>query len=147
TTQRSHVLFHVESIPQHHSIHDQPESAEWICLAFPVPLSEFATLAMKDGPHHKVRQSAPQIERSKLSCPTLVIVPVPVLSSHCRRPFSIHHWRRHDTNRVQTAAGPALGDSRSGLCDWLHADWYARYAGEFPQVYHRGVALGPRDHF
>ena len=39
--------FHVEGVPQHDGIDDQPQSAELIFLSFTVALAEFAPLAMK----------------------------------------------------------------------------------------------------
>ncbi len=60
---------HVEGIPQHDGIDDQPQCSELVLLAFAVTLPEFATLAMKNRTCNamaafaavELRQDAPSI--------------------------------------------------------------------------------------
>ena len=60
---------HIEGIPQHDGIDDQPQCSELVLLAFAVTLPEFATLAMKNRTCNamaafaavELRQDAPSI--------------------------------------------------------------------------------------
>src|SRR5262245_43765644 len=69
-TQLLQGCFHIEGIPQHNRIDDQPQRSELVFLAFAVPLAEFSSLAMEDGPCHTMAAlpPIPWLARRRKAC-------------------------------------------------------------------------------